>query len=134
MRETVEVTVNDRPYQITQMEPFKSFRILTRLTKMAAPVAGRLAGSASGGKKDVLSLDLSGDWFVGALKELADGLDEAELEKTIKELLSVVLTGDGKSLSTLYFSGEVPHMLAVAAKVLEVEYGGFLPLIASLKS
>ncbi|MNS39533.1 hypothetical protein D3C72_718200 [compost metagenome] len=141
-REIVDVTVNDVPYQIANLDPFVSFRILTRLTKLAAPSAGKLAdkvGGAAGKGANLLDADLGSEAIAAVLEELADRLDETELEKTLRELLGAVMIvtpgGSPRKVNPLMdFAGEVPQMIAVAVEVIRVEYGGFLPLARSIAS
>lgn len=141
-RQIVEVTIDGRDYQIANLDPFVSFRILTRLTKMAAPSAGKLAdsvGSAAGKGSNLLESDLGGEAVGLVLEQLAERLDEGELEKTLRELLGAVLIvtegGAPRKLNPLMdLAGEVPHMLTIAAEVIKVEFGGFLPLARSIAS
>lgn len=133
-RDIVEVELDGSTYSITKIDPFKSFRIFTRLTKIVAPAGSKLAeaGLKSKGAEELLQRDVS--WFVEVVQELADRLDEAELEKTLRELLEPVMK-DGRKLNPLVdFAGDVPLMLRVAAEVIRVEYGGFLQFLPSRPS
>lgn len=127
-KELRQVVVGDRSYEIGQMNPFKSLRIFTRLTKMIAPSAGKALDGMS------LDTEVGAEAFGKLLEALGDRLDENAMEQTVRELLENVMYEGRKVEPIVHFMGDVPHMLAVAAKVLEVEYGGFLPFVRSLLS
>lgn len=136
-REAVTVTIDGKSFTIHQIDPFKSFRIFTRLTKLAAPAGGRLAEAAASAKvsgKNLLDADVGSGWFADALREVAEGLDEETLEKTLRELLAPVQL-DGRNINFMTdFAGEVPLMLRVAAEVIRVEFGGFLKFVPEAPS
>lgn len=136
-REAVTVTLEGKSFTIHQIDPFKSFRIFTRLTKLAAPAGGRLAEATLAAKasgKALLDADVASGWFADALREVAEGLDEDTLEKTLRELLAPVQI-EGRNLNFMTdFAGDVPLMMRVAAEVVRVEYGGFLKFVPEAPS
>lgn len=121
-RNPVDVVIDGHTFTIYTIDPFASLRIFTRLTKLLAPAAGKLAeaGASAGDEQASVS------WFVDALGSLSERLDPEVVETVVRDLLENVQI-DGRKLSIAGdFVGEVPRMLRVAAEVARVEYGGFL--------
>lgn len=127
MQHRFEVTVNDQAYTIQHFPPTKALSILTRLMKYT--------GNGLIGSSDKLDTDAVAG-VVAGIGDILAKLDEKEIDKLVKDLLSCVYKGTATQVVSFDtdFLGKPGEIFQLCGEVVKVQYADFLDrLVVKLK-
>lgn len=145
MREPKQKEIDGITYKMYPLSPFKSSKILTRIIKVVGKPMGKLIGdSQKEGKESLLDADVNPELIGEALSALTENLEESQVERLMKDLLSsdlITFSKDGddfKKLSNV--EGHIQkndlgllHLFKLVKFSLEVNYSDFLGGLVELK-
>jgi hypothetical protein len=130
MLRTEDETIDGHTYRVTMLPVSKGRRLLAELFKVAGPALGDLA-SAAAGAKGVSEVKVES--LAGALRQLADRLEPAFLDRLCEELAAstqLVLDGGARAVPLkqemeFHFAGRYGAMFKWIAFALKVNYADF---------
>ncbi len=131
MREPKQEIVEGVTYIFMPLPPGIAMKLLARVSKSFLGPLGALLSKVKSIKK-ALDTDLSQFDLEKTFGKLGDNLNEDDFEKTIRQLVeNQVLDASKTNLSyELYFQDMGPiHLVKVAYKSFEVNYGGFFAVL-----
>lgn len=131
MKEPKQGTVDGVTYNFMPLPPGIAMKLLARISKSFLGPLGALFSKVKSIKK-ALDTDLSQFDLEKTFGKLGDNLNEDDFELTIRQLVeNQVLDANKTSLQyDLYFTEKGPvHLLKVAYKSFEVNYGDFLSVL-----
>lgn len=122
--------IDGKKYEIFQLAPKESLRILTKIIRIVGGPVGISLASMKGIKnlKDLLDSDVGSDLIGSLISTLAGRLDEKDVLDICETLLNNV-SCDGVLIQQMEhpnFQGKPFHLLKVVKSALEVNYSDFL--------
>lgn len=144
MRKPHEKEIDGVHYLMYEMNPFKSSALLTRLIKLLGkPVASMISGIDKKEGQSLLESNFDEKLIGTAVEELSTRLNEKEVDKLMKDLLSKDLITykteemeeHKKILNVESHFGKfgLLHLFKVVKFALEVNFGDFFGGLAELK-
>jgi len=129
--ETKEKEIGGKKWSVTQFPGMEALRLKVALAQTFGPALGALCGKDGG----ALDMNLAGADFSGVVEALLNHLDEDKAEALVLRLLrSTRIDGQEVSRVTfdmLFVGDYAPHLYAGLKFVLETNYAGFIPALAT---
>jgi len=130
MRETIEVNVNDRTFEIHHLPTLEALRIFTLLTKLVGDSLGKAIGSFKG-NGNILDADV--DVLGDAISLLCQRLDEKNVQDIINTILKYTFIQGEKGFEKIaidtHFAGRLGDLFSVVYESFKHNYADVLESI-----